>query len=255
MEYNNKLALFVAYFLSRFNDEAYKDLGYKTQVEAHRMIGEILKVNPNTIMNMRDEFDPLHGHRLGWYQRPLAPSRVQVYNALIDLSMQEVSIIVKDILGQGHIVKEDEIAYLTKIIDEKEIGSNYILRGPTGKKAEEYFIRYHRDHKKPFAGELIDTRENGCGYDFEIKAEGAKYYIEVKGAANKNTGILFTNKEWETAKKHGDNYYVVFISNLDDTPSLEFIQSPYEKLNPNKNIVKTVQITWTVSDKEIKKIL
>ena len=65
MENNHKLGLYVSYYLSRFDKEAYQNLGYGKQVPTHKKIGELLEINFHTIRNWRDQFDPLHGHKLG----------------------------------------------------------------------------------------------------------------------------------------------------------------------------------------------
>jgi hypothetical protein len=78
MEDNHKLGLFVSYYLSRFNTTAYQNLGFGNQGETHIKIGQLMNINPHTIKNWRDEFDPVHGHRVGWYQRKMNPSRVNV---------------------------------------------------------------------------------------------------------------------------------------------------------------------------------
>ncbi len=63
MEANHKLGLFVSYYLSRFDEEASKYLAYGNQLETHTRIGELLYINPHTVKNWRDEFDPLFEHR------------------------------------------------------------------------------------------------------------------------------------------------------------------------------------------------
>lgn len=137
---------------------------------------------------------------------------------------------------------------------DKDRNSSFILRGPTGKKAEQFFIEYHRINNLPIAGELIDTRDLGCGYDFEIKSDINQYFIEVKGLASNIGGILFTNKEWETAKRERAKYTVCLVSNINESPEISFINDPYSKLNPRKNIIQTVQVQWAVSNNELKEI-
>lgn len=79
MKEENKLALVVGYYLSKFDDIAYQNLGYGTNKKTHDAIGTHLDVNPNTIKNMRDEFDAIHDNdRVGWYQRELSVSREDV---------------------------------------------------------------------------------------------------------------------------------------------------------------------------------
>jgi len=105
MEESHRLGLYVSYYLSRFNETAYDNLGYGNMLETHERIGKILSVPANTVKNWRDEFDPLFGHRAGWYQRPMNPSRVKVAESLEELDEISIRAIVKDILT-GHIQKK-----------------------------------------------------------------------------------------------------------------------------------------------------
>src|SRR5690606_9582413 len=106
----------------------------------------------------------------GWYQRPMSPSRTNVALALENLDEPEIRAIIDDILS-GKIQNEaDNLNHLLSVADEnsdKNTTTSFILRGPTGKKAEQFFIEYHRINNSPIAGELIDSRDLGCGYDFE----------------------------------------------------------------------------------------
>ncbi len=97
-------------------------------------------------------------------------------------------------------------------------------------------------------GSIVDTRDNGCGYDFEILSPTkSKVFIEVKGLEGNNGGVSFTSKEWNTAKKYGDDYYLAVVKNVSESPQITFIQNPASKLTPKKNIIRTVQITWNIS--------
>lgn len=253
MERNHKLGLYVAYYLSRFSKTAYENLGFGNMYISHQKIGEILSVPANTVRNWRDEFDPLFGHRAGWYQRPMTQSRIRVVEALKDLDEISLRAIVVDILNGNSKAKEYEIKQLVQIVSDKEPDfetGKFVLRGPTGKAAEEYFINQFNEDKTPFRGKLIDCRDFGCGYDFKI--EGAKViYVEVKGLVTDKGGILFTNKEWQIANDYRDAYFVCLVRNISDTPEIIFINNPAEKFNPEKSIHTVIQVSWTVSHKEL----
>jgi len=253
MENVHKLGLFVAYYLSRFSKIAYTNLGYGNMLETHQKIGEILSVPANTVRNWRDEFDPLYGHRAGWYQRPMIQSRVRVVEALEDLEEISIRAIVLDILNKDTKKNIYETEQLISIVSEKEPEfetGKYIIRGPTGKLAEDFFVQQFMNNKTPFSGNLIDCRDLGCGYDFRIEGE-TDILIEVKGLAGDKGGILFTNKEWQTANDSGDAYYVCLIRNTDFNPEINFIKNPVLKFNPEKNIHTVIQVTWKVSEKEL----
>lgn len=253
MKNNHKLGLYVAYYLSRFNKTAYKNLGFGNLYTTHQKIGERLSVPANTVRNWRDQFDPLFGHRVGWHQIPMTQSRIRVVEALKDLDEISVRAIVVDILNGNSQTKEYEFEQLIQIVSEKEQNyetSKFILRGPTGKLAEKIFINQFNEKKTPFTGKLVDCRDNGCGYDFKIEGNVVKY-IEVKGLAGDKGGILFTNKEWQVANENGDVYYVCLVKNIEHKPEIRFIKNPAQIFKPEKSIHTVIQVNWNVSDKEL----
>ena len=147
MKENHSLALIIAYYLSKFDRRAYESLGISKSTEAHKEIGGILGVNPNSVKNMRDEFDPLHDNdRVGWYQRPLRPSRLKVVESFQHLTEEELRDIVIEIMKNPDFRVSDDFADIVQSISrrkKKRKGKSvFILRGPTGRKAEEFFIDY-----------------------------------------------------------------------------------------------------------------
>ena len=247
---NNEQAIVVSYYLSRFNNEAVNNLGYKSWKDAFDDLSDKLQINKHTIKNWRDEFDPFHGHRAGWHQRQPRKTISNIISQFEQLEEFDIRQIAIEIIN-GNKIDLPEIDS-----SENEVVTNpiFILRGPTGKKAEQFFIEYHRLNNLPVAGELIDTRDLGCGYDFEIKSESSQHFIEVKGLANNIGGLLFTNKEWETAKQERTKYTVCLVSNINDSPEISFINDPFSKLTPRKNIIQTVQVQWSVSNNELQGI-
>lgn len=257
MEVSHKLTLYVSYYLSRFDKLALENLGYETWNSAFEDIGSKLNVNTHSVKNWRDEFDPIHEHRAGWHQRPMSPSRVQVVKALEALEEEEIRGIVINILS-GRIQDDYEnINELLKVVsgfkETKE--RKFILRGPTGKKAEEFFIRLFEEGKSPFNGVLFDTRDLGSGSDFEIQDGDFRYFIEVKGLAQQSGGIVFTNKEWSKAKESGESYFLAVVSNINNFPRIDFYRNPAKLLSPKMNIVTTIQTQWSVKEKDLKSLL
>lgn len=110
MDENNKLALIVSYYLSRFDTLALERLGYSKWNQAIYDIGKRLDINPNTIKNMRDDFDPLHPNkRVGWYQRELRPSRREIKEQYEGYTEEQLTKLVKNILNnyKGHFINLD----------------------------------------------------------------------------------------------------------------------------------------------------
>jgi hypothetical protein len=258
MKAQNELALIIAYYLSRFDKEGYSLLGYKSFLDATKGIGLILDVKPRTIQGMRDEFDPYHqNNRVGWV-RELRGSRLKIIKTFQETDDATLLEIIKEILENKEFKSTEEYKDIHTLFSEREeltkteASPVFILRGPTGKAAETFFQEYFKNKALPAPGKIIDSRDFGCGYDFEIQGDNQSYFIEVKGLASADGGILFTNKEWQTALKHGKNYYLIIVKNLSATPELVTIQNPASKLKPKKNIHTTIQVNWTITGKHLK---
>ena len=112
-------------------------------------------------------------------------------------------------------------------------------------------MNYHKIHQSPVSGILNDTRDLGCGYDFSVNSGGTKSCLEVKGLDGDTGGISFTSKEWQVAEALGDEYYLVIVRNISNSPSIQIIQNPFRELAPKKSIFTTVQVRWNLSEKEI----
>jgi hypothetical protein len=256
MKSNHKLALYVAYYLSRFDKEAVTNLGFSTFNEAINEISITPDVKRNTLKNWRDEFDPIHPHREGWHQRPMIASRVKVVQALENLDEPEIREIVNDILRQRDFEDSDNAIDLLNLVDENKKSSKkkkrkFVLRSPTGRQAEEFFVKYFNQNRFPVRGKLIDERDFGVGYDYKIKGINSSAFVEVKGMVDISGGILLTNKEWFTAKRKADAYYLVIIKALGKNPQVQIIQNPVSKLQAKKSIYATVQVSWSITDKQL----
>ncbi|MBS3948640.1 MAG: hypothetical protein KGZ57_10195 [Dethiobacter sp.] len=163
MDDNNKIALIIAYYFSRVDKVALKSLGYSSFANGFKDIGQKLQVKPNTIKNMRDEFDPIYGNnRVGWYQRELRPSRQKVVELFQGLDEPDLHEVVLEILNNGQFRAAVECEEILKSITENKktrADNSFILRGPTGKKAEEIFIEQFNCGNVKLAGVLSDMRD------------------------------------------------------------------------------------------------
>ncbi|GHM99153.1 hypothetical protein WSM22_06430 [Cytophagales bacterium WSM2-2] len=254
----NKLAIIVSYYLARFDKEAVSNLGYKSINEAFEETALKLGVNKIYIKLRRDEFDPAFPWRIGW-QRPMAKRIIKTIEAFQELNESDVREIVLNILNNKDYRDSEEINNIITLTQEtqnkgKLSPGKFILRGPTGKQAEEYFIEYYKTYQKPEQGILRDTRDLGCGYDFEIQNGSQRFFVEIKGLSEISGGVLFTNKEWSVALTSGNSYYLVIVKNLKNKPKIVFIQNPTFKLKAKKIIYTSVQIQWAISDNLINSI-
>jgi len=250
---HNSLAIIVAFYLSKFNKEG---LGFKTDSEAFKTIAQVLDIKKNYIKFRRDEFDIIHPWRQGW-KRKMDNRIIKSVEALQDIEEPDLRNIVLNILNDASYRNSEGVKQITSIFEnvkqEKLVPGKFILRTPTGNAAEDFFEKYFEKTGHPISGKLIDTRDLGVGYDYRI--EGKKIaYVEVKGLTPSAGGILFTSKEWIVANEKGDNYFLCIISNLGHSPSIAFIQNPAGKLLAKQNIYTSIQISWSVTQKQISSI-
>lgn len=259
MEDNHKKALIVAFYLSKFDRIAYKHLTFGNMTDTHKKIGVILNVNPNTIKNMRDEFDSvLDNGRKGWWQKPLSKTRLQTIEKFDNLSEYSLNAIVVNILNDSELQAKDIIKDVLITIDDnsekleaKRSYSFSTYRGQTGLAAENYFINNYVDILQNIGFKnctYIDKRSCGCGYDFEIIVDKCKKFLEVKGLSGEKGSILFTDKEWNTALKFKTHYILLVVKNVNIKPEIKFIINPAEKYKPFPKIQQIVQVNWIVKD-------
>lgn len=250
----NKLAIIIAYYLARFNREGLKKLGFSSFNEAFENCAKILNVKKNYIKLRRDEFDPVFPWRRGW-QRPMDKQILRTIETFQDLEEEALFQIVKDILNKKSFREGEEVSDILHYIslDLTNTKRDFIVRGITGKKAEQFFIDPFNKETKPCEGILTDTRELGCGYDFLIQNPSKNVYVEVKGLSELTGGIVFTDKEWKLAEKKGDDYYLALVRNINEIPKLQFIQNPVMNLSAIRRIYTSVQVQWSVTNSEIDK--
>lgn len=261
MDENNRRALVVAFFLSKFDRAAIESLGYKSWNDAYAGIGDSLAVKPSTVKNMRDDFDPYHPNdRAGWYQREPRPSRAALLEKYSSLSFDAMKAIVLSVLDDS-VETEPTRELVLKTIEadpsdsddhSEQTAKGYVPLGPTGRAAEELFERMFRSGAFTFSGHLTDCRDFGCGYDYAVEAtSGQKLAVEVKGLRANKGGIRLTDKEWDVAKELAENYFLVIFRDLNDKPTVQIIQNPVEKLNATSYTTTVVSVSWSVSDSEL----
>jgi hypothetical protein len=262
MEDKNKLALIISYYLSKYDRRALKSLGYNSFTDAFKFIGAILDVKPNTIKNMREHFDPLHPNsRVGWYQRELPPSRLEVIERYGHLSEETLTSIALYIINNYDSTQKNmdgEIKQYTDFIEAEDDNTENInrsmeftTRGITGKRAEDLFLQYFKEGQiLNLSGNLLDRTNAGCGYDYEMENE-PNYVFEVKGLLDKKGGVMLTEKEWSVAKEMGEQYFLVLISNIDQDPLISIYQNPSNTFNPIQRVSKVITINWSIDAKQL----
>jgi hypothetical protein len=262
MERENEAALIVAFYLAKFNRTALENLGYSAWKPAFDAIGAQLGVNPHTVKHMRDQFDSMFDIRAGWYQRPLPLSRRRVAEAFNALSEQALFSFVQDVLTSRNFVSTTTGREVLHAMTGPMAGASmtgtdaatreaYPQRGLTGRAAESLFLEHFEQQKTPFNGDLFDARQYGAGFDFKISKGLDQFYIEVKGIADKAGGILFTDKEWESACQKAEQYSVAIAFNLSRAPAIAYINNPKKIFNPKRYTATAISVTWQVPEAQV----
>jgi len=244
----SRLALVAAFYLSKFDTEALARLGYTTFKEAFADIGLQLGVNPQSVKNKRDDFDPIFSNaRAGWHQRELGPSRLKTFHLLNDLSFDALTGFVSDIIRDPTYRQSPEVNDVLDALKRERRGNrHFIPRGATGRIAEQLFMEWFWGGRTPFHGTIEDRRDDGCGYDFVITDGDGVRFVEVKGVADHVGGVLFTDKEWHTARNNPEYYLALFV-NLREIPELHVFSNLSHQLLPHRTVTLSVHIGWQVS--------
>lgn len=257
MKKNHSLALITAYYLSKYKHLPYNKLGFSSQTRAHEQISSHLKMNPNTLKNMRDELDSIHHNgRVGWYQREIRPSRQFIVDRFQTLSEIELRTIVIHLLksGQNHL-KPSLLMIVNKLNslehDRKSLKTGYINHGPLQEKAEDFFLNYHQKTGKPIPGKIIDLREIGLTHNFEIRSNGTTNYLNVRGVWEPSEQILFTGLEWHFAGNKADTYVLILVTQLNNDPEISWIINPVKNLKPTTSIRIRSYVRWAINKDQI----
>jgi len=233
-------AIIVAYAMSRLNDVFLTRFRFKSWRSAFTTAGAVLGVAPTSMKNLRDEFDPLHGFRKGWHQRPLRPNRQRVLSEFCEVSDDALLEVVGRLL-----VRDQEAAaeIVRPLAFAKERVENVAERLRTGRLAEEFFM----EHSQTICGvptkSLRDRRHDAAGYDFGI-IDSPRIAIEVKGLKARTGPVLFTDLEWRTARERTDDYWLIVVGELGKTPKARMWRNPPGLLQVRSSLRRTTTVSW-----------
>lgn len=235
--------LIVGYAMSRLDEQYLKARNWKTWKDAFREAGEMLKIPPTSLKNLRDEFDPVHANaRHGWWKRLLRPDRQRVIGELCDISDVAILEMVDRILRRDHDALQEVVRPLSKPAGGKQI-CNVAERLRTGGLAEKFFLENSIQIVDIHATQILDHRTLARGYDFGVKGR-PDVVIEVKGIKLKRGGILFTDREWSEALARRTNFWLVVIGNLETDPIARVVRNPTSVLSATCRYQTTIAATW-----------
>jgi len=231
-------------YLSKFDTKGLHYLDFDSFAEAFNVIGLALGVQPASVKNYRDEFDPLFpNNRKGWHKRPIRDYCKAIYDTFNGLRLDEFAKLLKQI-----VYKEHDIDVLMEEVARKEgIGEQtFAKRLITGQAAEQYFKTKYKEIDLFSGFEIEDTTKLGCGFDFRLISPSIFYGVEVKGMNEASGNIAMTNKEHSVASFLKDQYFLFVVKNFKENPFHEFYRDPLGgKLIFNRVEQRAVQISWT----------
>ncbi len=231
-------------YLSKFDAMGLRQLGFRSFMEAFNAIGFALGVQPASVKNYRDEFDPLFPNdRKGWHKRPMRVYCKAVYDNFVGLGIDEFSTLLKQL-----IYKRNDLDILMEEVenDESDKKSSFAQRLITGQAAEQYFISKYKEINLFKEFEIEDTTKLGCGFDFKLTSQDVFYGVEVKGMNEAKGSIVLTNKEHLVASIMGERYFLFVVKNFKENPFYELYPNPLGGgLSFNRIEQKVIQVSWT----------
>lgn len=124
-----------------------------------------------------------------------------------------------------------------KVIENLTLTPKETILNEAEKKAiEEKAMDLVKAYENQKGRTIEDVSTYYIGYDIKsTDINGNARMIEIKGKATSGKVILTVN-EWNTAKNHGDSYYLYIVENISkNQPILRIIQNPYNKLSAKEN--------------------
>jgi hypothetical protein len=234
-------ALVLGYAMSRLDKAYLAGRHLSTWKDAFAEAARSLHVPSASLKNLRDEFDPLHDNdRKGWHGRALRPSRHRVVEQLRDVDADALIELANRILARD----EEAIApAIDSLADVDRVAGAVAARLLTGRLAEEFFLANSEEIVGVPATQLDDHRLGACGFDFRERRQTERV-IEVKGMRELRGDILFTDREWSEARTRRDNYWLVVIGRVRETPKARLIKDPREQLVAKGRFQSRISIIW-----------
>lgn len=237
----NTEALLVGYAMSRLDADYLHILGFPTWRAAFASAAASLSIPPNSVKNLRDEFDPAFTNtRVGRIDRPMRSNRQRMLDEMADVDTAGLVEIVRRILGRD----EDAIVEaLDALAPAPRIVANVAERLLTGRRAEEYFLTHCAALTGIDPADIVDKRQDASGYDFGVQGH-AHLAFEVKGIKTVTGSIQFTDREWTEAERRRRDYALVVVGNLRAEPDAKVFADPFGTVAVSRAVQTTVSVVW-----------
>lgn len=208
MDAVNRKMMLIGLFLSKFDTDGLKELGFSGFWEAYNTLAFALGGKAKSINNYRDEFDPYYDNpRKGWAVRPLRRSRKEAMEEYAGLSLSEFAdLIRREVSNLGDL---DET-----VNPKKQDGKadSFAKRMMTGQSAEKFFEEHYAEEPSFAKATVQRTTFLGCGFDFKVSTDEYPFYaVEVKGLGPENGPFQMTDKEYQIAETLQDRYFLYVV--------------------------------------------
>jgi hypothetical protein len=238
-------------FLSKFDQEGLKYLGFDSFAEAFNVLGYSLQAKPASIKNYRDELDPYFPNaRMGWRKRPLREHCQSILEAYSHVELLELGELIKGFLLP--VVEAESIPEVKRVLDlqHPEPSTSFAKRLITGKAAEQYFLAHYSGMMEFAESTVTDTTAWGCGFDFKVMRPQCDSFsaVEVKGLSAMCGQIQMTELEFAMAEALQDRYYLVLVRNFVETPFHNVIINPVKSsIQFTKVERKEIRLSWNAN--------
>ena len=236
---NYEILTLLGYGLAKFNTSFVAGMGYNSKQKLYEyLVGLGIADNTDVIKNRQDLFDPYFDNgRKGWWQKAddYINRKYLIDSNFGNLTVSEYCDYIRYRLQLDFTA--EILTNISPLLDTK-----FRRLQETGSEAEGYFMYNFKNIDLFQNGELKDARLYGDGYDFQITVNDIFYLAEVKGVRKKSGSIRLTEKEHLQAEKYKEEYVLVIVCNLDDSPEFIVIRNPLKELIFTKKVVASKDI-------------
>lgn len=240
---NYELLNMIGYGLAKFNDDFVKKFGFETKTDFYKYLVKLgVGETVGTIKNRQDMLDPFFDNgRRGWWQRKdQYISRKLFIDSLFGKeNVASFTKIVKMYLQKDFKVDIDEEMKISPLLK-----SRFKKLQETGREAEFYFLHNYQNVPDFQNCAIEDARILGDGYDFQLHKKSDYLLAEVKGVKMESGSIRMTKNEFEKAREYENDYFLIIVSNLVETPKMTPIENPIGQLKLTENKIITTQINY-----------
>ena len=245
----------IGYGLSKFNMDFVKFYGFDSKTKFYEYIVSIgIAQTVGTVKNRQDRFDGmnLESPRKGWWQdgnRTDYKFRKDYIDSFFgNLGAEDFVNVVKMSIAQ----KADGNA-LTSATANLQKNENNVVTSPlirsyfkqmqeTGREAEYFFLNNYMTIDTFASAKIEDARLFGDGYDFQLSLPNQYYLAEIKGLRTDKGNIRLTEKEYSKACEYKNDYALVIVKNLIETPKFVSIFNPIQNIELEKCKITSEQV-------------